>query len=368
MMWMGLANRLSGLSLSTRLTAVMVALVVITAAAVVIPASNILEGRGACRARSSASKRMPSCLRTRSSAVTAWRVPTCSPRARPPRSMASCAPTPTTASIRWMGPRGGVAQPAWRPGLPPSSRIKSVIRNSASSASPTTAARSCASTARVRDGAVRIVPEHELRRKGDADYFKTAIGLPDGEVGISRLDLNREDGKIEMPNVPVLAGIDASLWPRRCGVRHRRDQCRHAPGFRPHPARRQRRRHSCRERSRRLPHASRPRARIRVRAWRAGAHPGRLCRARQRAWRRRRQPAFVRSSPRHGQISRRHRAGAMAAGPVDRCRRDGELRHHHVGHPRGPRGYAVGGGGGAARRHRFGGAGIALARRGRWSR
>ena len=54
------------------------------------------------------------------------------------------------------------------------------------------------------NGAVRIVPDAELQRKGDTDYFRQASRLPAGAALISPLELNREHGEIETPNVPVL--------------------------------------------------------------------------------------------------------------------------------------------------------------------
>ncbi len=53
-------------------------------------------------------------------------------------------------------------------------------------------------------GAVRIVPDDELQAKGDRDYFIEAIKLPAGAVYLSRIDLNREHGKIEVPHQSVI--------------------------------------------------------------------------------------------------------------------------------------------------------------------
>src|SRR5262249_36294467 len=53
-------------------------------------------------------------------------------------------------------------------------------------------------------GAVRVVPEAELQRKGDRDYFKATISLPAGAFYSSPIDLNREGGAIETPIVPTL--------------------------------------------------------------------------------------------------------------------------------------------------------------------
>src|SRR5215470_16277830 len=55
-----------------------------------------------------------------------------------------------------------------------------------------------------RDGAIRIVPNSELQRKGDRDYFTATIALSPGEVYAAPIDLNQELGAIEIPHVPVL--------------------------------------------------------------------------------------------------------------------------------------------------------------------
>ena len=41
-------------------------------------------------------------------------------------------------------------------------------------------------------GAIRVVPDVELQRKGDRDYFKAAIQLPAGQLYASPIDFNRE--------------------------------------------------------------------------------------------------------------------------------------------------------------------------------
>jgi PAS domain S-box-containing protein len=55
-----------------------------------------------------------------------------------------------------------------------------------------------------KDGAIRIVPDAELPKKGDRDYFTAAIRLPPDEIYISPVELNRANGTIETPHVPVL--------------------------------------------------------------------------------------------------------------------------------------------------------------------
>ena len=54
------------------------------------------------------------------------------------------------------------------------------------------------------NGAVRIVPEAELQRKADQAYFKDTIKLGAGEIHVSALDLNQENGVVETPRMPTL--------------------------------------------------------------------------------------------------------------------------------------------------------------------
>jgi PAS domain S-box-containing protein len=54
------------------------------------------------------------------------------------------------------------------------------------------------------DGTIRIVPDAELQRKGDRDYFMRAIRLSGEGVYVSPVELNQENGAIEVPHVPVL--------------------------------------------------------------------------------------------------------------------------------------------------------------------
>jgi PAS domain S-box-containing protein len=53
-------------------------------------------------------------------------------------------------------------------------------------------------------GAVRIVPDNELQRRGEEDYFKAAIALPAGVVHVSPVALLREQGLVAAPPVPLL--------------------------------------------------------------------------------------------------------------------------------------------------------------------
>jgi PAS domain S-box-containing protein len=56
-----------------------------------------------------------------------------------------------------------------------------------------------------RGGAIRVLPAAELQDKGDRDYFQRAIRLSPGEVDISPVRLNQERGVIETPHVPVFS-------------------------------------------------------------------------------------------------------------------------------------------------------------------
>ncbi|NOQ78514.1 MAG: HAMP domain-containing protein [Gammaproteobacteria bacterium] len=49
-----------------------------------------------------------------------------------------------------------------------------------------------------------IVRSRKLQNKGDRGYFKKSVDIALGDVFVSRLDLNREHGKVEMPHKPVI--------------------------------------------------------------------------------------------------------------------------------------------------------------------
>ena len=53
-------------------------------------------------------------------------------------------------------------------------------------------------------GRSRVVPEEELQQKAHRGYFKASQKLGAGDVYVSRLDLNIENHKIEIPYVPVI--------------------------------------------------------------------------------------------------------------------------------------------------------------------
>src|SRR3954447_25133403 len=54
------------------------------------------------------------------------------------------------------------------------------------------------------NGAVRAVPDAELRQVGEAPYFRDTIKLAANEVYVSPVDLNEESGVLESPHVPTM--------------------------------------------------------------------------------------------------------------------------------------------------------------------
>lgn len=55
-----------------------------------------------------------------------------------------------------------------------------------------------------RDGQVVRIPATELQAKGDRPYVRDTLALPKGALYLSRVDLNQEHGRIEVPHTPVL--------------------------------------------------------------------------------------------------------------------------------------------------------------------
>lgn len=53
-------------------------------------------------------------------------------------------------------------------------------------------------------GAARIVPDAELEQKSDRPYFTRTMAAHDGEVVVSAVELNQEDDTIETPRAPVV--------------------------------------------------------------------------------------------------------------------------------------------------------------------
>src|SRR5215831_8450333 len=50
---------------------------------------------------------------------------------------------------------------------------------------------------------IRIVPENELPRQDERDYFQRAIRAAPGEVDVSPIELCRRGGVIRVPHVPI---------------------------------------------------------------------------------------------------------------------------------------------------------------------
>jgi PAS domain S-box-containing protein len=53
-------------------------------------------------------------------------------------------------------------------------------------------------------GAIRVVPDAELARQDDRDFFKDSVKLGAGDVYVSSINLSRGNGGIRMPHVPVM--------------------------------------------------------------------------------------------------------------------------------------------------------------------
>jgi signal transduction histidine kinase/CheY-like chemotaxis protein/HAMP domain-containing protein len=53
-------------------------------------------------------------------------------------------------------------------------------------------------------GGIRVVPDDALQRKGDRPYFLRTVAAREGAIEISPVELNQENGKIETPYVPVV--------------------------------------------------------------------------------------------------------------------------------------------------------------------
>jgi signal transduction histidine kinase/CheY-like chemotaxis protein/HAMP domain-containing protein len=57
---------------------------------------------------------------------------------------------------------------------------------------------------RTASGQIRIVPDAELQRKGDRSYFRQTAGLADGVIEISPVEVSQEDEKSTSPRLPVV--------------------------------------------------------------------------------------------------------------------------------------------------------------------
>jgi PAS domain S-box-containing protein len=58
-----------------------------------------------------------------------------------------------------------------------------------------------------RDGQVLAVPAERLQQKGDRDYFQAGLGLKPGQVYLSEINLNREQGRVQVPHQPTLRAV-----------------------------------------------------------------------------------------------------------------------------------------------------------------
>ena len=69
-------------------------------------------------------------------------------------------------------------------------------------------------------GTIRVVPDSELQREGDQDYFQKTIALPANEIFVSKVDLSRKAGAIETPHVPTFRAAAPITAPdgRRLGM------------------------------------------------------------------------------------------------------------------------------------------------------
>jgi PAS domain S-box-containing protein len=69
-------------------------------------------------------------------------------------------------------------------------------------------------------GTIRTVPDSELQREGDQDYFQKTIALRANEIFVSKIGLNREAGVIETPHVPTFRAAAPITAPdgRRLGI------------------------------------------------------------------------------------------------------------------------------------------------------
>ena len=54
------------------------------------------------------------------------------------------------------------------------------------------------------DNRVVVVPPERLQRKGDAVYVREALRLPQGQVFVSDISLNREHGRVDWPHRPTI--------------------------------------------------------------------------------------------------------------------------------------------------------------------
>jgi PAS domain S-box-containing protein len=65
------------------------------------------------------------------------------------------------------------------------------------------------------NGAVRIVPDNGLQKKGDRFFFKETARLSEDQIYVSPVDLNVDDDVIETPHVPTLRVASPIFGPER---------------------------------------------------------------------------------------------------------------------------------------------------------
>lgn len=58
-----------------------------------------------------------------------------------------------------------------------------------------------------QDGLISAIPKAQLQRKGNRDYVMSGAALPQGAVYLSSVTLNREFGKIQLPERPTLRAV-----------------------------------------------------------------------------------------------------------------------------------------------------------------
>src|SRR5204863_440708 len=65
------------------------------------------------------------------------------------------------------------------------------------------------------NGAVRVVADSALQSKEDRFFFQEAIKLAEGQIYVSPVDLNVDDGIIQVPHVPTLRIASPLFGPDR---------------------------------------------------------------------------------------------------------------------------------------------------------
>ncbi|MHB1115469.1 bifunctional diguanylate cyclase/phosphodiesterase [Sideroxydans sp.] len=58
-----------------------------------------------------------------------------------------------------------------------------------------------------KDGRIVVTQPRDLQRKGDRDYFWAGLALAAGQVNLSEIDLNQENGQIEVPHRPAMRAV-----------------------------------------------------------------------------------------------------------------------------------------------------------------